>query len=92
MQSADADVSIEQTRWHLIDEDTPLNGVDKLPPAGPGDTRTPLVWVKFRDWSLKQVVVSRGRYDCDGATWTARLSSVEDGDVIGMFLRWCGRG
>lgn len=83
MQVADAKISTWKTHWYVVDEDRPLNGFDELPPARPGDTRTPLLWVKFRDWSLKQVVVSRGRYDYDGGLWIARLTSKEDGDELG---------
>jgi hypothetical protein len=82
----DAEVLMEQTRWHVVDEDMPLDGFDELPQAWPGDTRTPELWVKFRHPQLNKVVVSRGRFDYDGGTWTARLSPVEDGDVIGHVL------
>jgi hypothetical protein len=94
MQAAYADLSTEETHWHPIDDDMPLDGLNELPPARPGDTRTPLVWVKFRDRSVGKVVVSRGRYDYDGGTWSARLSSVEDGDVVGtvVAVAWASIG
>lgn len=49
-----------------------------------------MVWVKFRDPSAGKVVVSKGHYDHDGARWRARLSSVEDGDVVSrvVALAW----
>jgi hypothetical protein len=68
--------------WHSIDEDNPLDGFDDIPDARQGETQTPVLWVKFRCMQLSQVVVSRGRYDYDGGVWTARLSSVEDGDRV----------
>jgi hypothetical protein len=82
MQAADVDVSVNGTRWYVVDADLSPDQFDELPPARPGETRTPLVWIKFRDQSVGRVVVSRGRYDYDGGTWAARLSPVEDGDVI----------
>jgi hypothetical protein len=85
-QASDADVSMDETRWHTVDEERPLEGYDELPPALAGGTRTPELWIKFRDPSVGRVVVSRGRYDYDGGTWTARLSSVEDGDVVGTVV------
>lgn len=85
-EAADADVSTDGTQWQAVDEERPLDGFGDLPEALPGDTRTPDLWIKFRDWPLNKVVVSRGRYDFDGGTWSARLSSVEDGDVVGTVV------
>jgi hypothetical protein len=81
---------MDETHLHLVDEERPLAGFDVLPEALPGGTRTPLVWVRFREPSVGRVVVSRGRFDYDGCTWSARLSSVEDGDVVGpvVALAW----
>ena len=86
MQSANADVSTEQTQWHMIDEDMAPDQYEEIPPALPGDTRTPVLWIKFRHPELDKVLVSRGRFDHDGGTWTARLSSVEDGDLTGQVI------
>jgi hypothetical protein len=83
MLERDAYTSTQKMCWYVVDRDITPDQLDNIPPATPGGTRTPVLWVKFRHKWLEEVVVARGRYDYDGGTWTARLSSFEDGDSIG---------
>lgn len=83
LQAPDATTSTRTTRWHLVDDDMTPEQYGNIPAARHGDTRTPVVWVKFRHRWLKEVVVAKGYFDWDGSTWTARRSSIEDGDSIG---------
>jgi hypothetical protein len=83
MVERDANTSTQKTRWYEVDRDITPDQLDNIPPARHGDTRTPVLWVKFRHKWLREVLVARGRYDYDGGRWIARLSSVEDGDDIG---------
>jgi hypothetical protein len=82
-QASDAATSTRETQWHMVDADMTPDQYDEIPLARPRGTRTPVLWVKFRHPWLQDVVVARGRFDFDGGTWTARLSSVEDGDSKG---------
>jgi hypothetical protein len=83
LQAPDATTSTRTTRWHLVDEDMTPEQHGNIPAARHGDTRTPVLWVKFRHRWLKEVMVARGYFDYDGGTWTVRLSSIEEGDSIG---------
>jgi hypothetical protein len=86
----DAEISTTTTHWHEVDHDLTPEQIADLPAAQAGDTRTPLLWVKFRHPRLKKVVVAKGRFDYAGGRWTARLSSVDDGDIVSniVALEW----
>jgi hypothetical protein len=90
ISTVDVTISSTKTRWHLVDQDMTPEQIADLPAARPDDTRTHVLWVKFIHRSQGEIVVSRGRFDHDGGTWTARLSSVDDGDTTGTIvaLEW----
>jgi hypothetical protein len=87
MQAADADVSMDGTRWHQVDNDLTPDQYAEIPHARQGETRTTDdLWVKFRHPWLKKVVVARGSFDHDGGRWIARLTPKEAGDDLGRVV------
>jgi hypothetical protein len=86
VKAFDATTSMRTTRWPLVNEDVTLEQHADIPPATPGGTRTPVLWLKFRRGGARELVVGRGYLDHDGGDWTARLNSVEDGDLRGRVV------
>lgn len=73
--------------WHPIDDPMPLDQYDLIPEGQPGiDSRTPRLWVKFLHPRSRKIVVSKGRFDHDGGTWTAQLRSEEDDSYRGRVV------
>jgi hypothetical protein len=82
MQAPGAESS-KTTSWRLIDESMTPEQREQIPAARHGDTRTSVLWVKFRHRWHTEIVVARGYFDWEGGTWIGRLSSIEDGDSKG---------
>jgi hypothetical protein len=79
-QTSEPTASTTVTRWQVVDRDMTPDQIADLPEGRPGESRTPVLWLKFWDGGRREVVVARGRFDFEAGTWTARLSSIEDGD------------
>src|SRR5665213_3771734 len=71
---AAGDSSAKTPRWHSLDDPMTRDQRDTIPDGGPHETRSVPLWLKFRHPArLCDIVVSRGWFDFDGDTWTARL-------------------
>jgi len=79
----DAEISTTNTSWHEVDREVTPDQYVAIPPAQPGDTRTPDLWVKFKHPRLKELIVSRGYFDYEGTSWRAQRCSIEGTDSIG---------
>lgn len=77
------------TRWYPVDQDLTPEQYEQIPAALPGDTRTPDVWLKLRRFRSLEPVITRGYFDHDGGSWTARTNPMDDSDCRRVFpIAW----
>lgn len=75
----EADVTI----WHPIDNPMSPDQMEDLPGPLLGKSRTSALWVKFPHPNSRQLLVSRGHFDYNGFSWTARLTPKDQFNLIG---------
>jgi hypothetical protein len=83
-EARDTTAAEEGVVWHPLDDPMTLEQSAILPPArSDTDTRTIAIWVRFRHPQLKMEVASKGYFDYDAGTWTARIHAPQEGDYRG---------
>jgi len=83
-EACDTTATEEGVVWYTLDDPMTLEQSAVLPPArSDSDTRTIAVWVRFRHPLLKMEVASKGSFDVDGGTRTARIYAPQEGDYRG---------
>lgn len=73
-RTAAGDSKVKAPWWHALDDPMTRDQRDTIPDGGSHETRSVPLWLKFRHPErLWDIVVSRGQFDFDDDTWTARL-------------------
>jgi hypothetical protein len=78
-----SDTEDEATRWHHVDDPMTPDQYDQIPEGRPGFSgRTQLLWVRYRHFRRREIVVAKGYFDHEDCSWTARYEPEDDGDIV----------
>ena len=75
--------------WHDLTDPMTRTQLATIPMSRPEDSRTELLWLKFCHPQRGGYFVSRGYFDHDDGTWTARLRAEGEKNPCGPVTPYC---